>query len=567
MSTFSANNRSTYLQQLESDTFDLLVIGGGITGAGIALDAVSRGLKVALIEKDDFAAGTSSKSTKLIHGGLRYLKQLEFRLVKEVGRERAILHRNAPHLVIPENMLLPIVEDGSLGKYSTSLGLYVYDRLAGVRKEERRKMLSADETAKKEPLLRTDILKGGGIYKEYRTDDARLVIEVLKSAVERGALAMNYVRAANFIYENKKAKGIEAVDELSGKPLKIKAKKIINAAGPWVDELRRIDKSMNKKRLHLTKGVHLVVPFDKLPLNQSTYFDIEDGRMMFAIPRGKVTYLGTTDTNYNADLDQPDTSKEDADYLIEAINYMFPEVDLKVDDVVSSWAGLRPLIHEEGKSPSELSRKDEIFRSKSGVIAIAGGKLTGYRKMAERSVDIVCRELRREEQIKCKGCTTDKIKLSGAAIEGSLKEFAEERFDEAKQIKADFDQIYELVLRYGANTHQIIDRAYDLHKEIENPFERLLVAELKYGIEQEMVCSINDFMIRRTGRLYFHPQDIDRDLPVVERYLQRFLELSESAINRQKEAFEAERRAVLAFKEGVGSQKREFRSEEKEVYD
>ncbi|MBP6661173.1 MAG: FAD-dependent oxidoreductase, partial [Chitinophagales bacterium] len=184
---FSARKRTQYIQQLQAEPFDLLVVGGGITGAGIALDAITRGLKVCLIEKSDFASGTSSRSTKLIHGGLRYLKQLEFGIVREVGQERAILYKNAPHIVIPERMLLPIVEGGSLGKYSTSLGLYVYDRLAGVEKEERRNMLSKEATLEKEPLLNTEILKGGGMYVEYRSDDARLTIEVLKSAVERGA--------------------------------------------------------------------------------------------------------------------------------------------------------------------------------------------------------------------------------------------------------------------------------------------------------------------------------------------------------------------------------------------
>lgn len=549
MTNFSANKRAEYISDMKSQTFDLLVIGGGITGAGIALDAVSRGLKVALIEKADFAAGTSSKSTKLIHGGLRYLKQLEFSLVREVGRERAIIHRNAPHIVIPENMLLPIVKNGSLGKKSTSLGLYVYDRLAGVRKEERRRMLSANATAKKEPLLRTDILKGGGIYKEYRTDDARLVIEVLKTAIDKGVLALNYTRANAFIYENNKAVGVEVTNVLGAEDFKIKATKIINAAGPWVDELRRLDKSMNKKRLHLTKGVHLVVPFEKLPLKQSIYFDIEDGRMMFAIPRGKVTYLGTTDTNYKADIDQPYTTKEDAEYLLNAVNYMLPEVDLELKDVISSWAGLRPLIHEEGKAPSELSRKDEIFRAKSGVISIAGGKLTGFRKMAERSVDIVCRELRRESDKHCKRCKTDKIVLSGGTISSGLNDYIEDRYDEAKQIKADFDQIKELTLRYGSNTDQIINSAYDLRKEISDPYELILAAEVFYAIENEMVVTLSDFMIRRTGRLYFHPQDIDKDLPLVEKYLTRFLDKDSTTLEKEKTVFEKEREAVLAFRE------------------
>ena len=357
---FSARNRTRYIQQLQNDSFDLLVIGGGITGAGIALDAITRGLKVCLIEKSDFASGTSSRSTKLIHGGLRYLKQLEFGIVREVGQERSILYKNAPHIVIPERMLLPIVEGGSLGKYSTSLGLYVYDRLAGVEKEERRNMLSKEETLEKEPLLNQDILKGGGMYVEYRSDDARLTIEVMKSAVERGALCINYVSFESFTHNaSNKIAGAMCRDVLSRKTFYIKAKKVINACGPWVDVLRKKDKSLNKKRLHLTKGIHIVISKDKLPIHQAVYFDVQDGRMIFAIPRGRKVYIGTTDTNYNEDTDFPFATREDVQYVLDAANFMFPSASLHINDVESSWAGLRPLIHEEGKSPSDLSRKDE----------------------------------------------------------------------------------------------------------------------------------------------------------------------------------------------------------------
>jgi glycerol-3-phosphate dehydrogenase len=205
-SSFSALHRNEIITKLSSETYDVLVIGGGITGAGIALDAASRGMKVALIEQKDFACGTSSRSTKLIHGGLRYLKQLEIALVHETGTERAILHRNAPHIVSPENMLLPIIEKGSLGKFSTSMGLWVYDYLAGVKEGERRQMLNKEETLNSEPLLRKDIVLGGGLYKEYRTDDARLTTEVMKTAVKNGATVLNYMQAVSFHYENEKQK-------------------------------------------------------------------------------------------------------------------------------------------------------------------------------------------------------------------------------------------------------------------------------------------------------------------------------------------------------------------------
>lgn len=383
---FSAQNRPLLIQKAAAQKVDLLVIGGGVTGAGIVLDAAMKGLNVVLIEKTDFASGTSSRSTKMIHGGLRYLKQLEFKLVKDVGSERAVVYKNALHIVRPERMILPIIKNGSLSQNSSSLGLWVYDFLAGVKKNERRKMLTKEKALTYEPLLNTDKLTGGGVYFEYRTDDARLVIEILKTANEVGAISLNYAEATTFVYdETGKIKGVEVVDNIGNQNFKIETEYVVNATGPGVDLVRKKDNSLHGKRLQLTKGVHLVFPKQKIPLKQAAYFDTPDGRMIFAIPRGEITYVGTTDTIYNQDIDRPLVSKEDVDYTITAINEMFPTLNITSSDIQSSWAGLRPLIHEDGKSPSELSRKDEIMVSDSGLISIAGGKLTGYRLMAEKN--------------------------------------------------------------------------------------------------------------------------------------------------------------------------------------
>ncbi|MEJ2163286.1 MAG: glycerol-3-phosphate dehydrogenase/oxidase, partial [Robiginitalea sp.] len=397
-SRFTGMDRSEDLAAITSQEFDLLIIGGGITGAGIALDASSRGLKVVLLEKGDFASGTSSKSTKLIHGGLRYLRQFDFWLVAEVGSERAIVHSVAPHLVLPEKMLLPLIDGGSYGKWLTSIGLKVYDILAQVGGDDKRRMLEKKEALKLEPLLPEKILKGAGYYAEYRTDDARLTIENLKTSLQYGAKALNYAKVTEFRYDaDGKVCGVQFNDLIGGGSHEVKSKFVISAAGPWVDELRSVNRSKKGKRLHLTKGVHLVFPYEKLPVKQSVYFDVPDGRMIFAIPRGKITYVGTTDTNYNSDKDDVRTDLADALYLISAVNNMFPSIELEISDIQSSWAGLRPLIHEEGKSASELSRKDEVFTSDTGLISIAGGKLTGYRKMAERAVNKISRLLEEEE--------------------------------------------------------------------------------------------------------------------------------------------------------------------------
>ncbi|WP_222982211.1 glycerol-3-phosphate dehydrogenase/oxidase [Flagellimonas meishanensis] len=503
---FSNLDRAGTIAKASKEKYDLVVIGGGITGGGIALDAASRGMKVMLLEKGDFASGTSSKSTKLIHGGLRYLKQFDFWLVKEVGSERAIVHKLAPHLVLPEKMLLPLIEGGSYGKWLTSIGLKVYDILAQVTGDDKRQMLDKKQALKLEPMLPKKILNGAGYYAEYRTDDARLTIENIKTSLQYGAHALNYARVTDFVYENEIVAGVKVKDEVTGKEFKLRSKYVISAAGPWVDELRTINKSKKGKRLHLTKGVHLVFPREKLPVKQSVYFDIPDGRMMFAIPRGKVTYVGTTDTNYNLDKDNVTTDIADAIYLISAVNNMFPKINLELNDVVSSWAGLRPLIHEEGKSASELSRKDEIFTSESGLVSIAGGKLTGYRKMAERVVNRIAKELEEDHGQQVKGCSTDKIPLSGSDFKKfkHVKQYISEIHERLRKDGLTEYDAWFLVTTYGKQTEQILEN-YQAQK-IADVQEKLIRAEAQFCIHYEMALDPLDFFIRRTGRLYF---DID----------------------------------------------------------
>ncbi|SFK74635.1 homodimeric glycerol 3-phosphate dehydrogenase (quinone) [Paenibacillus sp. 1_12] len=529
---FSGEQRTAFLNALGTETLDILVIGGGITGAGIALDAQTRGMSTGLIEMQDFAAGTSSRSTKLIHGGLRYLKQLEFKLVAEVGKERAIVYENAPHVTTPEWMLLPIIEGGTYGKLATSVGLLVYDFLAGVTKQERRVMLSLDATLKKEPLLRKDKLKGGGYYVEYRTDDARLTIEVMKEAVRRGVKAVNYAKANELLYDDGRLVGVRVHDQLSGEIVDIKAKKVVNAAGPWVDTIRDIDGSKEGKRLHLTKGVHLVFDQSRFPLNQATYFDTPDGRMVFAIPREGKTYIGTTDTNYTGDIVHPRMTLEDRDYIIRAANFMFPSLNLTPADMESSWSGLRPLIHEDGKSPSELSRKDEIFIAPSGLITIAGGKLTGYRKMAERIVNLVASQLQTEEgRNTFPACSTASIVLSGGDTGGSrvYSRFVQDKIAYGKSIGLTDSAAGVLVRRYGSNVDQVFELYKLHHKEAEQyaiPGEWF--ASLLYSIEAEMVATPHDFFIRRTGALYFNIEALQRWKQPVTAYMAERFGWSES---------------------------------------
>jgi glycerol-3-phosphate dehydrogenase len=508
MTKFSCFNRENITNNLQTTEFDLLIIGGGITGAGIALDAASRGMKVALIEKNDFASGTSSKSTKLVHGGLRYLKQFDFWLVKEVGTERAIVHELAPHLVVPEKMILPLVEGGTYGSWLTSIGLKVYDVLASVEGEDQRKMLDKDEALEKEPLLPESILNGAGYYAEYRTDDARLTLEVLKTALNYDAKIINYTEALKFIFEDSRVVGATVKNNLSNETFNIKAKYVVNATGPWVDDLRQTNHSKTGKRLHLTKGVHLVVAHNKLPVKQSVYFDVPDGRMMFAIPRGKVTYFGTTDTNYQKDKNNITTNLVDATYLISAVNNMFPEINLTLNDIQSSWAGLRPLIHEEGKSATELSRKDEIFVSETELISIAGGKLTGYRKMAERIVDLVVKKYARRFDKEFDEIKTKEISLSGGTFKSyqEVQSYTDAIYNRIAEVDFNQKDAEYLVHNYGKQTDIILQKFDDLmHDDMQ---EKMLKSEVWFTINYEMTCSPTDFFMRRTGRLFFDIQSV-----------------------------------------------------------
>ncbi|MCZ2259185.1 glycerol-3-phosphate dehydrogenase/oxidase [Sporosarcina sp. G11-34] len=502
MAGFSALERTATFEKMNTEDFDLLIIGGGITGAGIALDAATRGLKVALVEMQDFASGTSSRSTKLVHGGLRYLKQFQIKEVAELGKERAIVYENGPHVTTPEWMLLPFHKGGTFGKFSTSFGLRVYDFLAGVKKKERRTMLSLDETIRKVPIVKKDGLLGGGLYVEYRTDDARLTIEVIKAAEANGAVITNYAKAERFIYNEKnQAIGAEIKDVLTEKTISIRAKKIVNATGPWVDDVREIDGSKSKKHLILSKGVHLVFDQSVFPLQQAVYFDAPDGRMVFAIPRDGKTYIGTTDTFYDGDRVSIDITKEDRTYIMGAIRYMFPDLQVVETDIESGWAGIRPLIHEEGKDPSEISRKDEIWESEKGLITIAGGKLTGYRKMAETVVNIVVEKLNEDGNEKFGPSITKNLPISGGDIGGSskLEQFLNEKSREAVRLGLEEQEGRRLSKMYGSN----IDTVLSYLEEPKTPIPRVLYAQLMYAIHHEMAVKPTDFFIRRTGALLF----------------------------------------------------------------
>lgn len=540
--TFSSLTRQETYQQMKQAPLDLIIIGGGITGAGIALDAVLRGLNVALVEMQDFAAGTSSRSTKLVHGGLRYLKQFEVKMVAEVGKEREIVYENGPHVTTPEWMMLPFYKGGTFGPFSTNIGLRVYDFLAGVKKSERRKMFNNEEAVRREPLLKSDGLKGAGYYVEYKTDDARLTMEVMKKAIEKGALALNYAKVTDLVYDNNHVVGVKVEDQITNEEHVLKAKHIINASGPWVDTLREKDNSKKGKTLQLTKGIHLVFDQSTFPLQQAIYFDTPDGRMVFAIPREGKTYVGTTDTVYKGDIAHPTMTVQDRDYVLKAIDFMFPNLNITIDDIESSWAGLRPLIHEEGKDPSEISRKDEIFESDSGLISIAGGKLTGYRKMAEDVVNYVADKMIKEEQKVFYPSDTKHLPVSGGDVGGSkgFAVFKQEQIEKGVALGLTEKEASGLVQRYGSN----VKKVYEIYEELDaqsSEISKLTEAILLYSIKFEATVKPVDFFVRRTGALFFNINWVKEEKEHVIARMQEIFSWS----NEQKESYTKELEQLL----------------------
>ncbi len=523
---------SLFKNKIFDKTFDLIVIGGGITGAGIALDAQSRGLSVCLVEKQDFAQGTSSRSTKLIHGGLRYLKQLNFSLVREVGLERKVLFNNARHLVLPLDVVLPVLKQGTLGKYSTRIALIAYEFLANVEKKDQNISFTKQEMLERYTHIDQEKIKAGIQYVEYMGNDARLVIEILKKASELGAAITNYTEVIDFLYDKKKVAGVKVKNNITGEERELHGTKIVNATGPWVDNLCKIDKAPHVNKLILTKGVHIVVSANKLPLDEAFYFDTPDKRMIFVIPKYEKTYIGTTDTFFTKKkLSNPRITKKDAQYLLDAVNNLF-DYNLQLNDIESSWSGLRPLIQEKpNQSPSEISRKDEIFLSSSGLISIAGGKLTGYRLMAQKVVN----------GLTSKPCVTEKLRLSGGEYENDqdIVDCKKQLFIEGQRVglsKVECEILYQL---FGKNAHRVFEHHYKFReKHTDYNLPLLVFLALDYSLRYEFVYSLTDFYVRRTDWFYFYIELVKKTAKDVAHYMEDYFDWSVEKKNQEIDELE-----------------------------
>ncbi len=478
-----AFDRAANLQRLGHDKFDVLVIGGGITGAGVALDAVTRGLTVALVDKGDFASGTSSKSSKLVHGGLRYLQQREFRLVYENLHERQRLLKNAPHLVSPLPFLIPIfgkdnAATAGLAKLYAS-ALRLYDLTGGVRIGHRYSRLTKEEAAKHLPTLRPDRLAAAFLYWDARADDARLTLTIARTAAAHGAVMANYSPVASLTRDGARVNGAVLEDGTT-----IRAEVVINATGVWADHIQRLDGSAEPVHIRPAKGVHVTVPFAKVPADIAVVVNVPgDRRSIFVVPWGDHVYLGTTDTDYDGPIENPKCTSEDVTYLLSAINAATTET-LTEADVVGTWAGLRPLVADaKSTRTADLSRRHSVSTSPAGVVTVTGGKLTTYRAMAEDTVNVAVKALKRGGKTK-----TKRLRLVGA--EG---------------VKENTDH---LVGRFGSEAAEItalIATDATLREPLV-PGLDYLRAEAVWSARHEMVHTLADVLARRTRALL-----LDRD--------------------------------------------------------
>lgn len=562
---FSKKTRQDNIDHMKQEELDLLIIGGGITGAGVAIQAAASGIKTGLIEMQDFAEGTSSRSTKLVHGGIRYLKTFDVEVVADTVGERAVVQQVAPHIPKPDPMLLPIYEgEGAttFNMFSVKVAMDLYDKLAKVTGTKYENYtLTPEEVLEREPFLKKDGLTGAGVYLDFRNNDSRLVIDNIKKAAEDGAYLVSKMKATGFIYEGDQIIGVKARDLLSDEVIEIRAKVVINTSGPWVDKIRNLNfKRAISPKMRPTKGVHLVVDAKKLPVPQPTYFDTgkQDGRMVFAIPRENKTYFGTTDTDYQGDFTDPQVTQEDVDYLLDVINHRYPEANITLADIESSWVGLRPLLignagsdynggdngsisdksfrkvvdtvtdykeskvsrvevedvlnHLESsrdeKAPSTVSRGSSLEREPDGLVTLSGGKITDYRKMAEGAMKLIRQLLQEEYSVTVKEIDSKTYSISGGDFDPTKQEEMVEEYTKIG-VEAGLDEKDAAYIAdfYGTNAKHI----FELAKEM-SPYPGLTLAEsarLRYGLENEMVLVPGDYLIRRTNHLLFERDQLD----------------------------------------------------------
>lgn len=594
---FSKATRQLSLQKMQERPLDVLIIGGGITGAGLALQAAASGLDTGLIEMQDFAEGTSSRSTKLVHGGLRYLKQFDVEVVADTVSERAVVQRIAPHIPKPDPMLLPVYdEEGTtFNLFGLKVAMNLYDSLAEIGPDSpyANKVLSKQEVLEREPDLQSEGLLGGGVYLDFRNNDARLVIENIKRANRDGALIASHVKAEELLFDdNGQVTGVVATDLLSGERFEIKARVVINATGPWSDTVRNLGHLDNPvHQMRPTKGVHLVVDRKRLNVSQPVYVDtgLNDGRMVFVLPREDKTYFGTTDTDYQGDLAHPTVTQEDVTYLLGVINNRFPEAHITVDDIESSWAGLRPLLagnnasdynggnsgklkdesfehlidsvkaylnkektrhdveevlahmetmsSEKELNPSAVSRGSSFERDDNGLFTLAGGKITDYRKMAEGALTKVLAVLEEEFGRRFRLINSKTYPVSGGELNPSKVDSELETYAQLGTLSGlEMDDARYLANLYGSNVPKVYNLARTV--AVAPGLDLKETLSLHYAMDYEMALTPADFFLRRTNHMLFKRDALDALVEPVIEEMARHLEWSNEEKEQQRKAFQ-----------------------------
>src|SRR6478609_3221638 len=472
-------DRTVALDRLASEEFDVLVVGGGITGCGVALDAATRGLRTALVERDDFASGTSSKSAKLVHGGLRYLQQKEIRLVYDALHERQRALNNAPHLVRVLPFLIPVLSrDGLINpKIARALGsaLWMYDLTGGMRIKKLHERIDKQAALAHMPTLREPNIAAAYLYYDAQADDARFTLLLGRTAAAHGAIVANHCGVTAFTKDGGRVTG--AVVHADGRDITVRAKTVVNAAGVFSDDVRALDEGTHPHSIRPAKGIHITVPWERVRNDIAAIVPVpKDKRSIFVVPWGDLTYIGTTDTDYDGPIDDPQCSPDDVRYLLDAMNLVLAE-PLTEADVVGTWAGLRPLVTggTVGQKTADLSRRHKVAASASGVITVTGGKLTTYRKMAEDTTNAVVKALGKRA-----GCRTKKLPLVGQ--DGPAPD------DE------------HLARRYGTLAADVL-RLDDDAPELATPLVAGLPyrkAEAVYAVREEMATTLDDVLSRRT---------------------------------------------------------------------
>lgn len=587
---FSYKTRNKEIQDVQNEELDLLVIGGGITGAGVAVQAAASGMKTALVEMQDFAEGTSSRSTKLVHGGIRYLKTFDVEVVSDTVKERANVQHIAPHIPKPDPMLLPIYDEAgaTFNMFSAKVAMDLYDRLAGVTGKFANYTLNKSEVLEREPQLEKEGLQGGGVYLDFRNNDSRLVIENIKKAHEDGARVLNKVKVVKITHDQQgMVNGADVQDVITGMTFHINAKVVINTSGPWTDEVRDLDKKDDlSDQMRPTKGVHLVVDKEKLNVPQPTYFDTgeNDGRMIFVVPREDKTYFGTTDTDYHGDLKHPKVTQEDVDYLLRIVNRRYPDAKISLDDIEASWAGLRPLITANGGSdynggggseklsdesfnkvvnttkeyledsakrddvekaiqeadsaqdsgevdPSQISRGSSLEEASDGLVTLSGGKITDYRLMAEGALKKINEKLDNQFDL----IDSKEYPVSGGDIDPDNVDEEIEKLAKQAQGKGlnEKDALY-LANLYGSSLPTVL--TYD------EPIKGLSQRDsfsLNYALNEELVLTPVDYFLRRTNFILFIRDELDAlEQPVLDKMAEFYQWSDEEKANYQKELAE-----------------------------